>query len=30
MRTGAVANLDTLAILDGIYAAVRDKPFGER
>jgi para-nitrobenzyl esterase len=30
VQMGAVANLDTLTILDGIYTAVRDKPFGER
>jgi para-nitrobenzyl esterase len=30
VRLGAVANLDTLVILDGIYATVRGKPFGER
>jgi para-nitrobenzyl esterase len=30
VQMGAVANLDTLMILDGIYTAVRDKPFGER
>jgi para-nitrobenzyl esterase len=26
----AVANLDSLTALDGVYAAVRGKPFGER
>ena len=30
VRAGAVANLDSLTALDGIYTAVRGKAFGER